>query len=157
MNDPGRHSTRRPSVISWTVYGTPIPQGSTKAFNVPGLKHPVVTADNAKTKPWRQAVVDAVREQLGDRPPLDGPVELSVRFYLPRPKSAPKRVTEPAKKPDLDKLMRAVGDALTAAGVWIDDSQVVAVTARKVFAGGVHDQLTGVPRARITVAPNGAI
>ena len=141
-------------MIEFVVYGTPIPQGSTKAFMRPGMRFPVVTADNAKTKPWRQAIVDASREKLAGRAPIEGPVELYVTFYLPRPKSAPKRVTEPAKLPDLDKLVRAVGDALTAAGVWVDDGQVVLTRARKAFAGGHLDRAgaAGVPRAEIRVA-----
>lgn len=138
-----------------TALGVPIPQGSTKAFMPRGARLPVVTADNARTKPWRQAIVDASREQMEGRRPIDGPVELRVVFYMPRPKSAPKRVTEPSAKPDLDKLVRAVGDALTAAGVWADDSRVVFVAARKVYAGGWRDRPDsrnyGLPRAVIEV------
>ncbi len=135
------------------VYGVPIPQGSTKAFLPKGWKRPIVTADNAKTKPWRQAIVDAARAWLNGCAPLDGPAKLTVRFYLPRPKSAPKRVTEPAKRPDLDKLLRAVCDALTAAGVWRDDDQVVTIAATKAFAGGARDPRggAGIPRAEIEV------
>lgn len=138
-------------MLSLTVYGIPIPQGSTKAFMRPGMKHPVVTADNAKTKPWRQAIVDAARST--HQAPIEGPVSLGVVFYLPRPKSAPKRVVEPAKKPDLDKLLRAACDALTAAGVWRDDAQVVSVHTSKLYAGGARDGMgySGIPRAEIVV------
>ena len=139
-------------MITFTAYGTPIPQGSTKAFMRPGMKFPIVTADNAKTKPWRQAIVDACRSLLAGRQPLEGPVEVRVVFYLPRPKSAPKRITEPSKKPDLDKLARALGDAMTTAGVWRDDAQVISTLARKAFAGGIHDPegAMGIPRAVVT-------
>lgn len=134
------------------VYGTPIPQGSMKAFTPKGWKRPILTSDNAKTKPWRQAIVDAAVVMREGRS-FDAPVQLDVIFYLPRPKSTPKNIHRPAKKPDLDKLVRAVCDALTAAGVWRDDSQVVRVTAEKVFAGGVEDVMreAGVPRASIMV------
>jgi len=140
-------------VITFTAYGIPAPQGSTKAFMRRGMKHPVVVADCARTKPWRQAIVDASRDALEHHAIFAGPVEVFVVFYLPRPKSAPRRVTEPATKPDLDKLARALFDALSAAGVWRDDSQVVHVHARKAFAGGAHDEdgPGGVPRAHITV------
>ena len=104
-----------------------------KAFMPRGGRFPVVTADNKKTKPWRQAIIDACL--ASDFAMAEGPVSLEVAFYLPRPKSAPKSVQQPAKKPDLDKLVRAVCDALTAAGVWRDDSQVVRLTATKTFAG----------------------
>lgn len=67
---------------------------------------------------------------------LTGPVALEVTFTLPRPKAhyrtgrnshllrdnAPHR---PDRLPDLDKLLRSTMDALTAAGVWADDAQVV--------------------------------
>lgn len=134
------------------VYGTPIPQGSMKAFTPKGWKRPILTSDNAKTKPWRQAIVDAAVVMRGGRS-FEAPVHLSVIFYLPRPKSAPKNIHRPAKKPDLDKLVRAVCDALTSAGVWRDDCQVVRVTAEKVFAAGMEDVLreAGVPRAEILV------
>jgi hypothetical protein len=38
------------------------------------------------------------------------------------------------KRPDLDKLVRAVFDAIGSAGVWADDSQVVTVHAHKRLA-----------------------
>jgi crossover junction endodeoxyribonuclease RusA len=146
-------SQEKGECLKLVVYGTPIPQGSTRAFLPKGWKRPIVTADNVKTRPWRQAIIDASLEQMAGRAPLEGPVELRVMFYLPRPKSAPKRITEPAKLPDLDKLVRAVGDALTAAGVWRDDGQVVSTLARKAFAGGALDKVNGVPRAEIMVRP----
>ena len=140
-------------MIAFTVFGVPIPQGSMKAFMRPGMRFPVVTADNKRTKSWRQAVVDAAREQLADASPLEGPVGLGVEFFLPRPRSAKKDVVLPAKKPDLDKLVRAIGDALTAAGVWRDDSQVVSVGAWKVFAASSRDPMgaAGIPRCTVRV------
>lgn len=138
-------------MLSFTAYGIPAPQGSTKAFMRPGMKYPVVTADCKRTKPWRQAIVDASREVMAGRAPLEGPVAVDVVFYLPRPKSAPKRITQPAKLPDLDKLVRALFDALSAAGVWRDDAQVVCVYARKAFAAGIRDAPSGVSRADIVV------
>jgi len=141
-------------MLKFTTYGVPIPQGSLRAFTPKGWKRAILTSDNVQLKPWRKDVVDAAQEALGGRPPFeDVGLELHVLFYLPRPLSAPKRVTEPAKKPDVDKLLRAVMDALTAAGVWRDDAQVIVTFARKAFAAGVHDPMGagGIPRAQITV------
>jgi hypothetical protein len=72
-------------------------------------------------------------------------------FLMPRPVSAPRRVTRPTKKPDLDKLVRCVKDGLTRAGVYRDDAQVIATVARKEFAGGAYDPAgaSGIPRAEI--------
>ena len=140
-------------MIAFTAYGIPTPQGSMRGFVPKGWGRPVLTSDNKRLRPWRQAIVDACRQELAGRPPIEGPVAVELVFYLPRPKSAPRRVLHPAKKPDLDKLVRAALDALTAAGAWRDDSQVVDVVARKRFAGGVFDPAAevGVPRATIGV------
>jgi crossover junction endodeoxyribonuclease RusA len=57
---------------------------------------------------------------------MRGPVVVRLDFVMPRPVSTPKRSTPPAiKKPDGDKLERGVWDALSMAGVWGDDSQVI--------------------------------
>jgi Holliday junction resolvase RusA-like endonuclease len=146
--------------VEFTVFGTPAPKGSTRAFMRPGMKFPVVTHDNLKTKPWQESVVSAAREALmgplgSPRAAFMGPAALFVRFFLPRPKSAPRSVVEPAKKPDLDKLVRCVKDGLTRAGVYRDDAQVVLTVARKEFAGGACDPdgAHGVPRAWVVVGP----
>lgn len=142
-------------MLQLVVYGTPVPQGSTKAFLPKGWKRPIITSDNTKLKPWRQAIVDEARGWAAKHGPWTREValELYVVFYLRRPASAPRRVVEPTKLPDLDKLVRAVGDGLTDAGVWTDDAQVVEISARKAYAGGYLDPLgaAGPPRAEITV------
>ena len=67
-------------------------------------------------------------------PPAIGPVAVFIQFYLPRPKTLPKKITLPAKRPDLDKLARAVLDGLTEGGAWLDDGQVVRLQAAKYYA-----------------------
>jgi len=139
-------------MLSFVVYGVPAPQGSMRAFNVRGRRHPVVTSDNQRTRPWKQAVIVAAHDARGLEPPIDGAARVDVTFYMPRPKSAPKSRRSPLTKPDLDKLVRAVLDALTDAGAWRDDAQVVLITAAKVFAGGEQDATpNGIPRAAIVV------
>ena len=155
----------QPSRLTFTVYGVPIPKGSAKGFVIRpkggGPPRAVVTHDNPKTKPWQEAVVTAALDAVDavaiatrqTQRPREGPVALTLRFYLPRPKSAPRRVVDHLKKPDLDKLVRCVKDGLTRAGVYRDDSQVVAMVVNKVFAGGVFDQAgqAGVPRCQVIV------
>ena len=82
----------------------------------------------------------------------DGPVGLEATFYLPCPKSAPKRQPAfPAKRPDLDKLVRVVADALSGV-LWHDDAQVTALVARKRYVGRQDDAgPVKIPRAEITV------
>jgi len=111
------------------VRGLPQPKGSARAFLVHGK--PVITSTTRNLKQWEQLV----RFQLQDfdGPPLEGPVCISLTFYLPRPKSAPRRVVHPATRPDLSKLVRSVEDALTGI-VYRDDAQIMSLTAIKAFA-----------------------
>lgn len=139
-------------MISFTAYGIPAPKGSMKAFFRHGMRFPVVTEDNRHTRPWAAIVTDAAIDACdrnstisGIRFPSGIPIILDVRFYLPRPQSLPRRVWAHCKKPDLDKLTRAVGDALKGV-VWHDDSQVVRINASKGYVLNVER-----PRAEITV------
>lgn len=86
-----------------------------------------------KVAPWRSVVALTVGEVVDA--PIDGPVAVRLDFVMPRPKSTPKTRATPAatKKPDLDKLIRAILDAVTAVA-WHDDSQVVSVVASKRLA-----------------------
>ena len=122
------------STYEFVVLGKPAPQGSMKAFMLKGK--PRLTCDNKNTVPFRQAVG---WEALRQRPtndlyaPAGVPVAIRIGFFIAKPTSTAKRVTRPCKKPDLDKLCRAVFDALTGV-VWHDDSQVVSLNAAKHFA-----------------------
>jgi crossover junction endodeoxyribonuclease RusA len=111
------------------VSGEPASQGSHSVIN-----GRIVQVNSSKHKKWRNAVVFAALDLIGeDWTPIDEPVELTVIFYLPRPKSVLTR-SFPAVMPDLDKLIRAVGDSLTDAGIIRDDSRIITITARKLYA-----------------------
>ncbi len=127
--------------IAFEVLGEPQPQGSAKAFRHRHTGLVVMTSDNARLRPWRDAVCWHARQALAGRAPLAGPVGVALDFRFARPSghfgkrglrpSAPK---EHVVRPDLDKLARAVIDALSEAGVWRDDNQVVHLHARKRYA-----------------------
>ena len=119
--------------IAFRVHGTPTPQGSKRAFITNGRA--IITDVNPSTlRTWRDDVKHAALDAMNGHPPLSGPLELLVTFVLIKPASV-KRVW-PHVRPDLDKLLRSTGDALTTAGVYGDDSQLVKITAQKVY--GVH-------------------
>ena len=50
------------------------------------------------------------------------------------PKARSNKKDFPYQKPDLDKLIRAVGDSATNAGVITDDSQICEIVAHKLWA-----------------------
>ena len=85
--------------------------------------------------PWRDRIASFVREK--DPEMFLGPVFVHARFVMPRPASTPKRRTPAAvKRPDLDKLLRGVFDAVTGV-IWTDDAQVVqALTSKRLAAIG---------------------
>jgi Holliday junction resolvase RusA-like endonuclease len=112
------------------VPGTPVPQGSHKAFIVGGYAR--ITESNKAVNPWRADVHAAVRTVTGNHLvfPVE-PVALTLLFVMPRRATEPKRVTPPhVRKPDGDKLARAIADSLTGL-IYRDDSQVTATTWRK--------------------------
>lgn len=127
-----------PERISFFVPGVPETEGSTKAWV--GKSRAIVVHDNPRLHAWRTAVTRAARaaaNAAGWEPKWDGPVSVAVTFRLPRPKSAPKSRTLPWVRPDLDKLQRAVGDALAPrldpAPLLTEDSRIVHWDARKVY------------------------
>lgn len=118
-------------MIQFTVYGKPVPQGSSKAFYVKALGRAVITSDNKRLKPWRQQITDTAMAQAGEAIEDSRPVEVLLEFYFARPKSAKKRVGMTVK-PDIDKLIRAILDGITGV-LFRDDSQVVSVIASKHY------------------------
>lgn len=133
------------------VPGRPAPQGSIRAIVHKHTGRAVAIKDNDTTqRTWRQDVRDAVTAAWGDQPPIDGPVLIRIEFVMPRPGTAPKRSTPPAiKKPDGDKLERAVWDSLTHV-VWTDDSRIVDWTGSKRIA-----EIGETPGARIRLKEAG--
>lgn len=118
------------------VPGVAVPQGSVRA--IPTNRGTRIVHDKGRDLvAWRNKITVALlRECLlnGWGHPLDEPVEVNVFFKLPRPKTV--RRSLPWAKPDLDKLMRAVGDALCPRDghrVLVDDSRIIAWTAWKDY------------------------
>lgn len=113
------------------VAGQPAPQGSKRHVG-----NGVMVESSKAVKPWRESIRHALLDEHGQpRVTFDGAVVVELRFVMRRPASTPKRRTPPAvKRPDIDKLARAVLDAIGSAGVWRDDSQVTQLAAMKRIA-----------------------
>jgi crossover junction endodeoxyribonuclease RusA len=129
------------------VAGQPAPQGSKRGFATKSGKVAMVESSKA-VKPWRESIRAALLDEHGrPRAYFDGPVCVELRFVMRRPLSTPKRSTPPAvKKPDIDKLARAVLDAISSAGAWPDDSHVTGLFATKRIA-----ELEEPPGCEITI------
>lgn len=162
--------------ISVFVSGQAVPQGSKTAFRYQsavlgrellGVRE---VAGDRLTR-WRHTIVDRVMETLGHHPEWvtakmgSEAFQVDLDFYIMRPKSHYLPITKvkrlvpelrddalmyPIGVPDVDKLTRAVLDALTTAGVWTDDAHVVNVRATKNFSDGVLGEVS-MPGVLITV------
>lgn len=139
--------------LSFRVDGTPAPQGSKRY-----LGNGVLIESSKRVAPWRADIRNAAEQALnGDHSALwNAPLSVTLGFDFPRPQNhyrtgrnadllrhqAPH---EHIGKPDLDKLTRAVLDALTGI-IWADDAHVVAITAAKGWADDTH------PGVQITIS-----
>ncbi|MBX6423443.1 RusA family crossover junction endodeoxyribonuclease [Thermosulfurimonas sp. F29] len=123
-------------MVSFFVRGIPKAQGRPRVVRFRngrvGLKDPEASRD------WKSYVRLVAAERVSR--PIEGPVALELWFYLPVPKSFSRRKrlaalageVLPAKKPDLDNLVKAVLDALLGVVV-LDDRQIVEIRAGKLY------------------------
>jgi Holliday junction resolvase RusA-like endonuclease len=117
-------------MIQAFVPGTPQPQGSKNAYRRGSAC--VIVETNKNLPKWRKLVTERLEAANSSCEPLEGAVSLTVTFLMPQAKSNKKGL--PYQKPDLDKLIRAIGDSATDAGCLSDDSQICQITANKVWA-----------------------
>ena len=111
--------------------GVAAPQGS-KTRTRYGMRE-----SSKRVGPWRDQVKVAAMIAADEAymlGPIGGPVEVSMRFLIRRPKSTRAAFPVAPTVGDLDKLVRAVGDALTQAGVIEDDRFIVDLAASKRWA-----------------------
>ena len=113
------------ALVAVFVPGRPVTQGSMRVLSRGRMTH-----DNPRLRGWRKAVGWMARSALGAQPPTDDAVVVRCHFCL-----APTRRSD---APDLDKLVRAVLDALTGV-VFTDDKQVVALDARRTMAWSARE------------------
>jgi len=157
--------------VNLFVPGNPVPQGSKRALLRKGTNIPIVIdANRIGLAHWRAQIAAyamAQKQRIGALTHT-GPVAVRLEFWFKRPDShflpVNSKRTERALRedapvylgaaPDLDKLIRAVFDALTDADVWHDDGQVVKVVATKLYAN-VHVPGSPSPGVIIDVRPWG--
>lgn len=116
------------------VDGAAVPQGSKNAYN---RGNKIVLVESAQAlAPWRALVAaharNAAHDQGWERVARPGAIHVDVVFGFVKPKTS--RLSEHTVRPDIDKLCRAILDALTQSGaVFDDDAQVVTLQAHKRY------------------------
>ena len=113
-------------------------KGSTRSFVNPKTNRVVTLADNKSLKQW---TIDARWQARAAKVPMiykPHGVRVFARVEFVKPKTA--KQSTPSVRPDCDKLLRAILDALTGVG-YADDSQVVYAAIEKAYG----------PSERVTV------
>ena len=93
-----------------------------------------------------EAVLDDLLSACTPKKPLEGPLALEFIAGMPIPASTPKKQREAmlrgeiahTKKPDLDNMAKQLKDAMSRAGFWGDDRQVVSLRCSKCYAAVPH-------------------
>ena len=128
-------------ILRFTVPGEPVPKGRPRFATVAGHARAYTPAATRSHEVWvRLHAIEAMAGLAGF--PLDGPLRVRLDFYLRRPPSRRKRDTLPDRKPDLDNLVKSTLDGLSLAMVFVGDSRIVELHARKLY---------GPPRTEILV------
>ncbi len=132
--------------VEFRVYGRPVSKGSWKNVG----QGRAIASNRDRMKVWEYEVAQAARAAFAEIPmwATDSPMVVEMMFFLARPKghfgrngdikpSSPRFYT---KIPDLDKIVRSTLDALTNAGVWEDDAQVMSLNATKAYTSNMRNQ-----------------
>jgi Holliday junction resolvase RusA-like endonuclease len=127
--------TAEPITIS--LQGPPQGKGRARAFVRGGL---VGHYTPEKTRTYEGMIVAAALQEIGNRLPLDVPVEFVLCAIFPVPVSWSERKRQqaitgeikPGKKPDLDNIAKAWNDALNGV-VYRDDSLICRMTLEKRY------------------------
>lgn len=126
------------SEINFSVRGSPVAQGSVRAY-VRGGRAIVVAKGHGALADWRHDISAGARTAMADLPSFSGAVVVHANFAYTRPPSHFRSdgVKIKAGAPryprlDIDKTARALLDALTGVAI-DDDSQVVELMVNKVW------------------------
>lgn len=136
-------------MFTCTIPGTPQQQGSKTVY------HRRTVDSNKNLAPWRADAIWYLRRAMQQQMVVQytGPVLVRATFMYRRPAAhygtgrnalilKPSAPTFKASAPDLDKLQRALGDALTQAGVLRDDCLIVGWHTRKLWGEAGEVQLS---------------
>ena len=132
-----------PASFTFRVLGTPVPQGSVKAF---GSR--VVANNEHALGSWRSDVASAAQRAKPADWDINAAISLRCEFVFPRPlshygtgknatKLKPSAPRYHVKTPDVDKLVRGVADSIGDAVARVllnNDSQIVTLYAAKRYS-----------------------
>lgn len=127
--------------MNLTIYGKPQPKERPKVY-----KGHAITPTRTKNQ---EALIRRAWLNKYPGPPLEGPITLTLRFYMPIPQSWSKRKKAeaitgriiPTIRPDIDNLAKLTMDALSGAA-FVDDKQIFAVYLIKQYSTEPRTEVT---------------
>ena len=125
-----------PDMFYFEVPGPFATKGSTLAFRDYHTGKIRTKTDSKHGQSFAAAVQWAAKRAGVQIIPKGRGVTLSVVYGFARPKGRDRLRVDPCVRPDVDKLVRALLDALTGVA-YHDDGQVVALSVRKIYAPSV--------------------
>jgi Holliday junction resolvase RusA-like endonuclease len=126
--------------VCFTVVGDPVPKARARTVRKGGRTWSFTPK---KVAAWEGVVKEEALMHFSE--PFNGPVALSLAFFLRRPKSR-RRDNFVETTPDIDNLEKAVLDGLNEVA-YVDDKLVVVKSSVKRYVVG------GVPRVEVVVVP----
>lgn len=121
--------------MKFTIHAVPKPKGRPRVTRSGHAFTPKATRE------YEKLIVSEWDIQHGKATPIENPIAVRVMFYMPIPKATSNKARErmaaglevPAKKPDIDNLLKAVLDALNGKA-YHDDNQIVEISAKKLYS-----------------------
>jgi Holliday junction resolvase RusA-like endonuclease len=121
-------------VIEIVLLGKPVAKGRPRFNTETGIAY-----TPEKTVKYETMLRFTAQQVMGTRPPLEGPLRISMSIVAPIPASWPKKKQAAARsgellptgKPDLDNLMKVIDSANMV--VWVDDSQITDARITKTY------------------------
>tara|TARA_R100001129_G_scaffold128563_1_gene90599 strand:+ start:239 stop:670 length:432 start_codon:yes stop_codon:yes gene_type:complete len=131
------------------IAGEPVAKGRPRVVRT---KAGVRAITPEKTREWTSYAVRVLAWSWKGRPPIAGPVKVTLRAIKTRPqrlrrKSDAEGLCWRTTKPDVDNVAKAVLDALVKAQVIADDQQVARLECDSLYA-----EKQGLPRVEVTVS-----
>ncbi len=136
--------------VTFTIPGEPVPQMRPRVVQNKYTHHiHAYTPDKCAVYAERVRLYALRHLENTEFQRLTGPLEVFMTFYRSKPKSASKRDVFPVTRPDLSNYVKLVEDALNGL-IWVDDSQIVISTLRKMYAEGSEEARTVVSISEVT-------
>jgi len=124
--------------VEFTVQGAPVPQPRPRATKKGQFVQMYMAPKRHPIHEFRSKVEHEAKKAIADKGPVDLPVMVWMMFFCTPPKAMSQKQLNGqcgimASGGDIDNFAKGVLDAMTKAGMWVDDSRVASMYAGKMY------------------------